>query len=137
MCETHESLDPRVVFYNELLSHENYKLIYILTQSTSTTKKTHISCQFCFEFFFVENTYKFCCEKKFARNYYHFFLQNILYKTLFATKFVGNTYKFYNFVENNYPRRNYLQIKILEKMTEKSLFLQMFLTNLQEKSHVI
>jgi len=31
------------------------------------------------------------------------FLQNILYKTIFATNFVGNTCKFYNFVGNNYP----------------------------------
>ena len=29
------------------------------------------------------------------------------------------------------------QLKFLEKITEKSLFLQTFLTNLQEKSHVI
>jgi len=29
------------------------------------------------------------------------------------------------------------QLKFLEKMGEKSLFLQIFLTNLQEKSHVI
>jgi len=27
------------------------------------------------------------------------------------------------------------QLKLLEKMTEESLFLQIFLTNLQEKSH--
>jgi len=33
------------------------------------------------------------------------FLQNILYKTLFATNFVRNTCEFYNFVGNNYPRR--------------------------------
>ena len=39
----------------------------------STTKKTHISCQFCFEIFFVENTYKFCYEKKFAGNCCQFF----------------------------------------------------------------
>jgi len=29
------------------------------------------------------------------------------------------------------------QLKFLKKMTEKSFFLQIFLTNLQEKSHVI
>jgi len=29
------------------------------------------------------------------------------------------------------------QLKFLEKMAEKILFLQIFLTNLQEKSHVI
>jgi len=37
-----------------------------------TTKKIHISCQFCFEIFFVGNTYKFCYEKKIARNCYQF-----------------------------------------------------------------
>jgi len=49
-------------------------------------------------------------------------LQNILYKTLFATNFVRNTCKFYNFVENNYPRRNYL-LKFLEKNGKKRVFL--------------
>jgi len=29
------------------------------------------------------------------------------------------------------------QLKFLKKMAEKSLFLQTFLTNLQEKSHII
>jgi len=42
-------------------------------------------------------------------------LQNILYKTLFATNFVRNICQFYNFVGNNYPQRNYLPIKILRK----------------------
>jgi len=46
-----------------------------------------------------------------------------LYKTLFATNFVGNTYKFYNFVENYYPRKNYLSIKILRKNGRKKYFL--------------
>jgi len=30
------------------------------------------------------------------------FLQNILYKTLFVTNLLRNTYQFYNFVGNNY-----------------------------------
>jgi len=64
-------------------------------------------------------------------------LQNILYKTLFTKKFVGNTYEFYNFVGNNYPRKNYLSIKIFRKNNRKKSFLAKFLTNLQEKSHVI
>jgi len=50
-------------------------------------------------------------------------LQNILYKTLFATNFVGNTCEFYNFVGNNYPQRNYLPIKILRKDSRKKPFL--------------
>jgi len=29
-----------------------------------TSTKTHISCKFCFDFFFVGNTCKFCYEKK-------------------------------------------------------------------------
>jgi len=60
-----------------------------------------------------------------------------LYKTLFATNFVENIYEFYNFVGNNYSPRNYLSIKILEEIEEKSVFLQIFLTNLQENCHVI
>jgi len=52
-----------------------------------------------------------------------FFLQNILYKTLFLTNFVENTWEFYNFVGNNYPWRNYLSIKILEKIARKKSFL--------------
>jgi len=39
----------------------------ILHNEGFTTKKTHISCQFCFEFFFVGNTYKFCYEKNICR----------------------------------------------------------------------
>jgi len=49
-------------------------------------------------------------------------LQNILYKTLFATNMVGNNYKFYNFTENNSPR-NYIPIKILRKNGNKKSFL--------------
>jgi len=57
-------------------------------------------------------------------------MQNILYKTLFTTIFVGNTCTFYNVVENNYSRRNYLPIKILSKNGRKKYFLTNFLTNL-------
>jgi len=49
-------------------------------------------------------------------------LQNILYKTLFATNFVGNTCNFYNFVGNHYPWRNYLPIKIFRKSGRKKVF---------------
>jgi len=59
------------------------------------------------------------------------FLPNILYKTLFATNFVGNTCKFYNFVRNYYPQRNYLPIKILKKNgRKKKYFLANFFKNL-------
>ena len=90
-----------------------------------------------FWIFFVGNTYKFCYEKKNCRKFLSIYLQNILYKTLFATNFVGNTCEFYNFVGNNYSQRNYLPIKILKKIAGKILFLQIILTNLQENSHVI
>jgi len=50
-------------------------------------------------------------------------LQNILYKTLFVTNFVENTYKFYNFVRNDYPRRNYPPIKIFRENDRKKSFL--------------
>jgi len=100
---------------------------------TFTTKKTHISCQFCFEFFFVENTYKFCYEKKICKKLLPIFLQNILYKTLFATNFVRNTCKFYNFVGNNYPRRNYLPIKFLRKNSRKKSFLANFFNKFARK----
>jgi len=39
----------------------------------ATTKKTHISCQFGFEISFVENTYKFCYEKKLQEIVTNFF----------------------------------------------------------------
>ena len=65
------------------------------------------------------------------------FFQNILYKTLLVTNFVGNTCKFYNFIENDFPRGNYLPIKILRRNDKKKSFLANFLINLQEKSHVI
>jgi len=45
-----------------------------------------------------------------------------LYKILFAKNFVRNTYKFYNFVGNNYPQENYLLIKIFRKIGKKSFF---------------
>jgi len=61
------------------------------------------------------------------------FLQNILYKILFATNLVENTCKFYNFVENNYPRRNYLQIKILSKNDKKKYFLTNILKKFEKK----
>jgi len=62
-----------------------------------------------------------------------FFLQNILYKTLFATNFVGNTCEFYNFVGNNYPQRNYLPIKILRKNSRKMSFLAIFFNKFARK----
>jgi len=97
------------------------KHVYFI--SSVTTKKTYISCKFCFEFCFLGNIYKFCYEKKNCRKLLPIFLQNILYKTFFATNFVGNTWEFYNFVENNYPRKNYLPIKILRKNNRKKSFL--------------
>jgi len=60
-----------------------------------------------------------------------------LYKTLFTTNFVRNTYKFYNFLGNNYLHKNYLSIKILKKIDRKKYFFTNFLINLQEKSYVI
>ena len=98
-----------------------------------TTKKTHIFCQFCFEIFFVGNTYKFCYEKKIYRKLLPIFLQNILYKTLFATSFVRNTCEFYNFVGNNYSPRNYLPIKILRKNSRKKSFLVKFFNKFERK----
>jgi len=86
-----------------------------------TIKKIHISYQFCFEFFFKST----CYEKK-LQEIGSIFLQNILYKTLFATNFVRNTYEFYNFAGNNYSRKNYLPIKILKKVARKSLSYKFF-----------
>jgi len=56
-----------------------------------------------------------------------------LYKTLFTTNFVGNTCEFYNFVGNNYPRKNYLSIKILRKNSRKKIFLTNFFSKLARK----
>jgi len=75
--------------------------------------------------------------KKFCKKLLPIFLKNILYKILSTTNFVRNTCKIYNFVGNDYPRKNYLPIKILRKISKKNLFLKIFLTNLQEKFHVI
>ena len=44
----------------------------------ATSVKTHILCQFCFEFFFIGNIYKFFC-KIFCIKH---FSQQILYKIL-------------------------------------------------------
>jgi len=61
--------------------------------------------------------------KFFLKKLLPIFLQNILYKTLFETNFIENTYKFYKFVENDYPRKNYLPIKIFRKNSRKKFFL--------------
>ena len=103
------------------------------TSAIHTTKKTHIFCQFCFEFFFVGNTYKFCYEKKFAGNYCQFFCKIFFYKILFTTTFVGNTCEFYNFVGNNYSQRNYLPIKILRKNSKKKSFLAISFNKITRK----
>ena len=62
---------------------------------------------------------------------------DILYKTLFATNFIGNTCKFYNFVENDYPQKNYLPIRILRKNCRKKSFLANFFNKFAKKSHII
>ena len=72
-------------------------------------------------------------KKKICNKLLPIFLQNILYKTLFATNFVENTCKFYNFVGNYYPRRNYLPIKILKKNEKKKFFLVNFLNKFARK----
>ena len=61
------------------------------------------------------------------------FFAKYLYKTLFATNFVGNTCKFYNFVGNDYSRRNYLHIKILRKNGRKKSFLANFFNKFVRK----
>ena len=96
--------------------------------------KKLISCQFCYTIFFVGNTYKFCCEKRICKKLLLIFLQNILYKSLFVTNFVGNTYKFDNFVENNYPQRNCLPIKILRKNDRKKSFFANFFNKFARKN---
>jgi len=60
-------------------------------------------------------------------------MQNILYK-LFATIFVWILTNFYNFIRNNYPWSNYLQIKILRKNNRKKYFLVNFVNKFAEKS---
>jgi len=65
-------------------------------------------------------------KKKICKKLLPIFLLNILYKTLFATNFVKNTCKFYNFVENNYPRKNYLSIKIFNKNDKKKISCKYF-----------
>jgi len=71
--------------------------------------------------------------KKICRKLLPIFLKNILYKTLFATNFVKNTCKFYNFVGNNYPRKNYLPIKILRENVRKKSFLANFFNEFARK----
>ena len=75
--------------------------------------------------------------KKICKKLLPIFLQNILYKILFAINFVGNTCKFYNFVRNDYPQKNYFPIKILRKNDRKKFFLANFFNNLQERYDVI
>jgi len=46
---------------------------------------------------------------------------------------VRNTYELYNFIGNNYLRKIICQLRFLEKIVEKSHFLQIFLTNFARK----
>jgi len=47
-------------------------------------------------------------------------------KTFYTQDFVRNTYKFYNFLGNNYPQRNYLPIKNLIKNSKNNFFVTKF-----------
>ena len=58
------------ILYNLINIYHKNKMFFSIS---ITTKKTHIFCQFCFEFFFIENTYKFCYEKKIVGNCCYFF----------------------------------------------------------------
>jgi len=105
----------------------------LIMKRTITTKKNHISCQFCFENFFRRKYLQILLWKKICKKLLLIFLQNILYKTLSATNFVGNTCKFYNFVGNDYLWRNYLSIKIFTKNGKKPSFLANFFNKLEGK----
>jgi len=54
-------------------------------------------------------------------------MQNILYKTLFTTNFIENTYKLYNFVGIT------CQLKFLENIAEKKSFLANFFNKFVKK----
>ena len=95
----------------------------------SLLKKLIFPINFFLNFLFLKNIYKFCYEKKIARNCCQF-----ICVTNFTTNFVGNTCEFYNFVGSNYSQRNYLSIKILRKNSRKNIFLQIFIINLQKIS---
>jgi len=99
---------------------------------TKKKKNLYFLSKLCLEFF-LGNTYKFCYEKEICRKLLPIFLQNILYKTLFATNFIRNICEFYNFVGNNYPRRNYLPIKILRKNSRKKPFLANYFNKFARK----
>ena len=65
-------------------------------------KKLIFPANFVSIFFLQEILINFVMKKN-CRKLLPIFLQNILYKKLFATNFVENTCEFYNFVGNNYP----------------------------------
>jgi len=61
--------------------------------------------------------------KKITRNYHQIFCKIFFIKHFSQQILLKNTYQFYNFVENNYSRRNYLQLKFLKKIARKHSFL--------------
>jgi len=64
-------LQEKILFlFSYIRVHYIIYLKYPLWFIIFTTKKTHISYHFVWNF--LGNTYKFCCEKKFARNCYQF-----------------------------------------------------------------
>jgi len=114
-----QSLLPNI-FFCLSFSYCTFIMTYC-RRTLCTTKKTHF-LSILFWNFFHRKYLTILLWKKFCKKLLPIFLQNILYKTFFATNFVRNTCEFYNFVGNNYPRRNYLQIKILRKNDRKKYF---------------
>jgi len=69
------------------------------------------------------------------KNNNYFFLQKYFIQNIIHMNFVRNICEFYNFVEDDYLRKNYLSIKTLGKNDKKKSFLQYFMKILQEKLH--
>jgi len=110
----------------------SYFLLFCLLLP-SLIKKFIFLANFVWKIFSYELFANFVVKKKICRKLLPIFLQNILYKTLFATNFVENTCKFYNFVGNDYPRKNYLPIKNLRKNGRKKSILANFFIKFAKK----
>jgi len=106
-----------------------FSLIFLLV---TLLKKLIFPVNFVLKIFSQEILTSFVVKKN-CKKLLSIFLQNILYKTLLATNFVGDTCKFYNFVGNDYPRRNYLPIKSFRKNGRKMSFLPNFFNKFARK----
>jgi len=119
----------------KLILLTNFLILFLTRVLTFTTKKNLYFLPILFWFFFKKYL-QILLWKKNYKKLLPIFLQNILYKILFAINFVRNICKFYNFIKNDYPQKITCQLKLLKKWQKNSL-LAIFFNKFTKNSHII